>query len=773
MNPVFTGLNSAEASSRLAQVGPNSIPENKPNPWLAFLGHLWAPIPWMLEIAVILEVALQKYDEAIIIAVLILFNAAFSSIQEKRSSDALALLSQRLKLTARVRRDGNWKTLPSEQLVPDDVIHIRMGDLLPADVTLLEGDLLLDQSALTGESLPVDVEAGQDGFAGTVVRHGEATVKVTATGVHTRFGRTAELVRQAGGRSNLEKVIFSVTKTLAILDGVLALAVVAYAVFGNLPLLQTLPFALILLVASVPVALPATFTIATALGAQDLSHQGVLVTNLSAIEEAAGMDVLCSDKTGTITENRLSVSDLHPYAARDENDVLRLAAMASDPSTQDPLDLAILQRADERRLLPDFGLRANFRPFDPASKRSEADFQQGGNLLHVAKGAPHAIAPLCASIPPTFEQDVDCLAAQGYRVLAVLHRDGGAAQLSGLVSFQDPPRADSSDLIHELHEMGIRVVMVTGDGSSTAQAVARQVGIGDHTCQAQAISENAAPDPGCDVFAEVLPENKFSLVHAFQNATHIVGMTGDGVNDAPALKQAQVGIAVSSATDVAKAAASLVLTSPGLKNILSAIQISRQIYQRMLTYTLNKIIKTIQIATFLSLGLLLTGTFVVTPLLVVLLLFANDFVTMSIATDQVRPSRSPDHWDVYDMLIPALGLSLPLLALTFGIFLSGRSVLLLSTTQLQTLSFITLVFTGQGMIYLVRERHHFWSSRPGKWMMLASVLDILVVVLLATFGILMQALPLWITLSTLALVAAALFALDFLKVWFFQKFNLH
>lgn len=772
-HPESQGLTTLEASRRLAQVGLNSIPESKPHPWLAFLGHLWGPIPWMLEIAVILEVALQKYDEAIIIAALILFNAAFSTIQEKRSSDALAMLSQRLKLTARVRRDSDWQTLPSEQLVPDDVIHIRMGDLLPADVTLLEGDLLLDQSALTGESLPVDVEAGKDGFAGAVVRHGEATAKVTATGVHTRFGRTAELVRQAKSRSNLETVIFSVTKSLVILDGVLALAVVAYSLFGGLPLLQTLPFALILLVASVPAALPATFTIATALGAQELSHQGVLVTNLSAIEEAAGMDVLCSDKTGTITENRLSVADLQPYAARDENDLLRLAAMACDPSTQDPLDLAILERADERRVLPDFGLRANFQPFDPASKRSEADFQQNGNLIHVAKGAPHAIAPLCVRVPSTFEQDVDRLAAQGYRVLAVLSRDNGAAQLSGLVSFQDPPRADSSDLIRELHEMGIRVVMVTGDGSSTAQAVARQVGIGDHACQAQTIPQNAAPDPTCDVFAEVLPENKFSLVQAFQNTAHIVGMTGDGVNDAPALKQAQVGIAVSSATDVAKAAASLVLTSPGLKNILSAIRVSRQIYQRMLTYTLNKIVKTIQIATFLSLGLILTGTFVVTPLLVVLLLFANDFVTMSIATDQVRPSRRPDRWDVRAMLIPALSLALPVLALTFGIFLFGRSFLHLSITQLQTLSFTTLVFTGQGMIYLVRERHHFWSSRPGKWMMVASALDILVVILLATFGILMQAIPLWITLSNLALVAAALFALDFLKVWFFQKFNLH
>jgi H+-transporting ATPase len=767
------GLTSEEAARRLAEYGPNSIPEAKKHPWLDFLKRLWGSVPWMLETAVILELFLKKYDEALIIASLVLFNAVFSAMQEKRSSDALAMLRQRLKLTARVYRDGTWQTLPSEQLVSGDTIHIRMGDLLPADVELLDGNLLLDQSALTGESLPVEVTSGGSGYTGTVAQHGEATALVTATGSLTRFGRTAELVRQVKSQSNLEIVIFSVTKALIILDGLLALAVVVYALLTHMPLLQILPFALILLVASVPVALPATFAIATALGAQELSHQGVLVTNLSAIEEAAWMDALCSDKTGTITENRLSVSDLHPYATQNENELLRLAAMACDPSTQDPLDLAILQRAQERDVLPNFGLRQQFLPFDSANKRSEAYFQKGGTLLHVAKGAPHAISPLCTNVPPALEADVDNLSAQGFRVLAVAHGDGQKMQMTGLVSLQDPPRPDSAALIQQLHDLGIRVIMITGDGLSTARAVARQVGIGDHACAAQSMQPEDAPDPNCDVFAEVLPEHKFTLVQALQKHGHITGMTGDGVNDAPALKQAQVGIAVSNATDVAKSAASLVLTRPGLGNIISAIQVSRQIYQRMLTYTLNKIIKTIQIAAFLSFGLILTGSFVTTPLLVVLLIFANDFVTMAIATDQVRALRKPDHWDVRAMLISSLSLALPVLALTFGIFLSGRNLLHLPLGQLQTLSFITLVFTAQGMIYLVRERHHFWTSQPGKWMMLASVLDVLVIILLASFGILMQAIPLWLTLSTLALSIAALFVLDFLKVWVFQKFNLH
>jgi len=767
-----SGLTSEEAARLLAEIGPNAIAEAKPHPWLAFLKCMWGPIPWMLEVTLILEIILGKYDEAAVIGVLVLFNAVISTVQEKRSSDALAMLRKRLQLSARVRRDGEWRTLPSEQLVPGDVIHIRMGDLLPADVQLLDGNLLLDQSALTGESLPVEVAAGGMGYSGTTVQHGEATAIVTATGMRTRFGRTAELVRTAKSQSNLETVIFSVTKTLVILDGILALAVVMDALLTHMPLLQVLPFTLILLVASVPAALPATFAIATALGAQELAHQGVLVTNLSAIEEAAGMDVLCTDKTGTLTENRLSVTALHPYTTADENELLRLAAMACDPATQDPLDLAILQRAREHNVLPDWGQRLRFQPFDPTSKRSEADFQQNGLFIHVTKGAPHVIATLTANPPASLETDVEYLADQGYRVLAVAHGDGQVLQLTGLVALQDPPRPDSAALIAQLRDWGVRVIMVTGDGLSTARAVARQIGIGDQAGTAQALQAGEEPNPICNVFAEVLPEHKFVLVQSLQKHGHICGMTGDGVNDAPALKQAQVGIAVSNATDVAKAAASLVLLRPGLGNIFSTIQVSRQIYQRMLTYTLNKIIKTIQVAGFLSLGLILSGSFVTTPLLVVLLMLANDFVTMSIATDRVRPSRKPDRWDVRAMLVPALSLALPLLALTFGIFLAGRNLLHLSIGELQTLSFITLVFTGQGTVYLVRERHHFWAARPGRWLMRASVLDILMVTLLASCGIFMQAIPLWLTLSTLLLVAVALLALDALKVQIFQRFNL-
>lgn len=772
-NQTLDGLTSADAAARLKQYGPNAIPETKPHPVLNFLKHFWGPIPWLLEVIILLQLFLGKIAEAIIIAVLVLFNSIVSSIQEKRSADALSMLRQNLQVTARVRRDGQWTVLPAEQLVPDDLIHIRMGDLLPADVKLVDGDLLIDQSALTGESMPVQVSVGATAYAGAVVKHGEANAVVTATGVHTRFGRTAELVRKAHVQSNLEQVVFAVTRTLIIFSVFLAAAILAYALWRQTPLVDALPFALILLVAAVPVALPATFTIATALGSQELSRQGVLVTNLTAIEEAAGMDVLCTDKTGTITENRLSVVDLHPYGSLSPEELLKFAAMASDPATEDPIDAAILQRAQAQEASPDFTKRTQFLPFDPETKRSEAYYQLEAGTLHVVKGAPHAVAAICQNPPSSLEAEFDRLAAQGYRVLGVAHGDGQNLQMSGLLSLQDPPRQDSGALIKQLQDWGVRVIMITGDGLPTAQAVARQVGLGDRACTPQTLATAAKAWSECDVFAEVLPEHKFDIVQTIQKQGHIVGMTGDGVNDAPALHQAQVGIAVANATDVAKAAASLILTTPGLANIRSAVEVSRQIYQRMLTYTLNKIVKTILLGLFLSLGLFLTGNMVITPLLVVLLMFANDFATIAITTDRVRASDRPNRWRVAAMAAPALALALPLLLLLMAFYAVEQHLLRLSLAQQQTVSFLALVFIGQGIIYLLREQQHFWRSRPSPTMITVSVLVVLASIALATFGLFMAPIPFWVALALLLSIAATLIALDFLKVRLFARTHLH
>ena len=766
------GLTSAEARQRLAKYGPNMVAEDHPRLWLLFLRKFWAPVPWMLEATIALQFVLGKPDEAAIITVLLVFNAVLGFAQENRANNALALLKKRLAIQVRVMRDHAWQQMPAQELVPGDVVHLRMGDLAPADIRLLDGQMLLDQSALTGESLPVEAGAGATVHAGTIVKRGEASGEVTATGAQTYFGKTAELVRSAKTASHLETLIITIVKYLVTLDAILVAALLLYSWMTGIAITEVLPFALILLVASVPIALPATYTVATALGALELAGKGVLVTRLSAIEEAAAMDVLASDKTGTITQNSLALSALHSCAPYTDNDLLRWAALACDHATQDPIDLAILQAAQSRGLLSGIPQRLSFIPFDPETKRSEAGYGESGNKLRVLKGAPRVIAALVAG-GPDISADVDRLGADGSRVLAIAVETGSnSLQLAGLVALQDPPREDAQALIRDLHDLGVRVLMVSGDGPATARAVAEQVGIGVRVCAPE--NFNAAIQHGVldyDVFARVLPADKFRLVQALQQSGHVVGMSGDGVNDAPALKQAEVGIAVANATDVAKAAASLVLTNPGLADVKAAVETSRRISQRMLTYTMNKIIKTMEIAVFLSVGVMLTGVFVITPLLIVLLLFTNDFVTMSIATDHVSFSRKPERWNIPNLMLTSGILAGLVLILSFAVFFAGRDWLHLPLGQLQTLIFVMLVFTGQGNVYLVRERSHFWKSVPSRWLLLASLLDIVVVGILSTQGILMSAIPLWLVSGLTVLVLVYLIAVDFIKIRVFRHFG--
>ena len=772
----ISGLSTTDAQARLELFGPNAVPEERPHPLWMFLRKFWAPVPWMLEVTLVLELSLGKAAQGIIIGSLLTLNAILSFIQERRASGALDLLRQRLAILVRVLRDGHWQQINSQSLVPGDVIRTRVGDFIPADLHLRDGQILVDQSSLTGESAPREVGDGDTAFAGSVVRRGEATAEVTATGSRTAFGKTAELVRTATAPSRMTTLIFTIVKYLVAIDLLLVAAILVYAVTGGIPLIEIIPFALILLVASVPVALPATYTLASAVGSLELSQRGVLVTRLSAVEEAASMDVLCSDKTGTITRNQLAVAALQTCAPHSDNDLLRLAALACEESTQDPIDLAILDAARHSAAASATSSpparRLSFLPFDPATKRSEAVVQQGDQTLHVVKGAPGVVAALSQD-RGIAEADVQRLAARGCRVLAVAAGPENRLQAIGLIALLDPPRDDSAAALRELEALGIRVVMVTGDSAETAQAIASQVGITGRVCQAADLHRaNAAPDLDCAIFAGVFPEDKFRLVQALQNRGHVVGMTGDGVNDAPALKQAEVGIAVANATDVAKAAASLVLTRPGLSDVQAAVETGRRIHQRMLTYTLNKIVKTIQIALLMSLGLWLTGEFITTPRLVLLLMFANDFVTMSLADDRVTFSRQPDRWRIAALTVGALLIAIVWLALTFALFVVGRDRFHLDLPQLQTLVFVTLVFTGQATVYLVRERRHFWMSAPGFWLMVTSAAAMLVVSLLACGGILMTAIRPELVVGVLVVVAACATLMDFVKVRVFQHYAL-
>jgi len=753
------GLSGTVVQQRLAQYGPNAIAEKSIPLWRQLVVKFWAPVSWMLEAVIVLQLVLGRHLEALVITALLVFNAMVAFLQERRAKDALALLRKTLHVSARVLRDSQWQQIPAEQLVPGDLVHVRAGDLVPADLLLSDGAVSLDQAALTGESLPVDAGPGKPAYAGVIVRQGEATGQVTATGEHTFFGRTAELVRSSNAPSHMQQTIFAIVKWLVIFDAVLAALVVVFAMWHHLPPTDTAVFVLMLMVASVPVALPATYTLATALSSMQLAHQGVLVTRLPAVEEAAAMDTLVSDKTGTLTQNTLTLAGVTALADHiDENAVLRAAALASDDATQDPLDLAVLAPAREQGLLKDAPPRQSFHPFDPTSRRSEGVYTVDGQEWHAVKGAANVIGALCklgTEQQATLDAAESKLAETGARVLAVAGGTAGALQLLGVVGLADPPRPDAANLIAQLTLMGVRVRMATGDALETARAIGAKLGLGTRVCEAKGdVLQN--PE-NCDLYARVLPEDKHTIVQALQRAGHVTGMTGDGVNDAPALRQAELGVAVASATDVAKAAAGVVLTDPGLGGVLTVVHTGREVHRRMLTYTLNKTLKTLEIVIFLTLGLILTGNFVISSTLIVLLLFTNDFVTMTIATDRVQPAAKPQHWQVRRLMGAATVFGAMSLLFSFSVYWWIRDTQGLNASQMQTVVFLLLVFTNQACIYVLRTDGRLWSFAPGRGMLLASMGDIVLVSLLATLGWLMAALPAILVGGLIA--ACALFAL--------------
>ncbi len=767
------GLTSIEAAQRLQHFGPNAIADKPVPAWRQLLVKFWAPVPWMLEAVIVLQVLLGRVTESIVIAALLVFNALVAFAQEQRAKDALTLLRKQLHVNARVLRDGHWHVLAAEQVVPGDIVHVRAGDIVPADLALFDGAVSLDQAALTGESLPVDAGSGKPAWTGSVVRQGEASGSVTATGARTFFGRTAELVRNSNAPSHMQRTIFAIVERLVIFDAGLVVLVVTFALWHHLPLADTTIFALMLLVASVPVALPATYTLATAVSSLQLARQGVLVTRLPAVEEAAAMDTLVSDKTGTLTQNTLTLAGVTPLATgSDVSVVLRAAALASDDATQDPLDLAVLTPARAQGLLKDAPERQAFHPFDPGTRRSEGVYSVDGQPWRAVKGAANVIGPLCkldAAQQSTLDAAEKTLATSGARVLAVAAGPAGALQLLGVVGLSDPPRPDAANLIQQITQLGVRVHMATGDALETARAIAAQLGLGTRVCETS--GESLQHPENCDLFARVLPEDKHAIVQALQRAGHVTGMTGDGVNDAPALRQAELGIAVASATDVAKAAAGVVLTAPGLGGVLPVVRRGREVHRRMLTYTLNKVLRTLVIVVFLTFGVLLTGQFVISPLLIVLMLFANDFASMSIATDRVLPAVRPQRWQVGRLMGAAGLLALLSLLASLLIYLWARA-LGLSAVQLQTVVFLILVFTNQTGLYVLRNDAPMWRLAPSRWMAAASLGDIVIVSLLAGFGILMAALP-WVVVSGV-LLASVVFALllDLIKRPLFTRFHI-
>jgi H+-transporting ATPase len=748
LNTSLKGLTEKEAEERIKKYGYNEVKEKKESPIVKFLKKFWAPVPWMLEVTIVITYILGKYLDMYIITFLLVFNSIVSFIQERRAENAVELLKQKLNVKARVLRDGQWKVIPARLLVPGDVVHIRLGDIVPADIKLFEGEVLVDQSALTGESVPVEKGKGNVVYSGSIIRRGEASGIVIATGAKTYFGKTTELVQTAKAESHLEKLIMNIVKYLIIVDVALVIALFVFSLAVGVKLSDVLPFSLIVLIASVPVALPATFTIAMALGSQELARKGILVTRLTASEDAASMDVLNLDKTGTITENRMRVGDPIPAEGFTKEEVVKYAYMASDEASQDPIDTAVIACLRENNIAPGNYERLEFKPFDPSTKRTEALVKTENNVFRVVKGAPQVIAEL-AEVPDlkNYYSTLEELSKRGYRTISVAIGDKeGKLKLVGILPLYDRPRKDSREFIEEIKRLNVKPKMITGDNELIAREIARQVDIGDVICNINEIKklegkERIKKVEECDVFAEVFPEDKYFIVKTLQEGGHYVGMTGDGVNDAPALKQAEVGIAVANATDVAKASASMVLTHEGLTDIVEAIKTGRRIYQRMLTYTINKIIKTLQVVLFLTLSFFIVRFFVTTPFDVILLLFANDFVTMSIATDNVRYSQKPERLDAGKIVKASLILAFLVVAESFfSLWLA--LYLRMSINEIHTFIFDMLVFTGQFTVYMVRERRSMWSSRPSNFLLISSIFDIIFISTISVLGILVYPIPL-------------------------------
>jgi len=750
------GLTSEEAARRLLHFGANALPDERPSAWRRFAGKLWAPVPWMLESAIVLQLALGEYVEAAVIAALVVFNGALGFIQEGRAEATLEALKSRLALFASVRRDGAWKSVPASELVPGDVVRLALGSVVGADVRLLEGEVLLDQSMLTGESLPVEGAPGRITFAGALVRRGEAIGEVVATGPRTRFGRSAELVRTAHGASSQQLAVLRVVRNLALFNGTIVIAQIAYAAVLGLPTHEIIPLTLTAILAAIPVALPATFTLAGALGARSLARLGVLPTRLSAVDEAGTLDVLCADKTGTLTRNELRVTAVRALPGVEESRVLALAALASSEGTQDPVDAAICAAAPARDPAAP-PRRTRFVPFDPATKMSEAEaLDAHGATMRIVKGAPSKVSAL-ASGTAQAEASAAELSERGFRVLAVAAGPRGAPlSLVGLVALSDPPRADSAQLVAQLRSLGVATVMVTGDAPATAAVVARAVGLADRIAPAGPPPEGLHPEQ-YTVFAGVFPEDKFHIVRAFQLGGHTVGMCGDGANDAPALRQAQMGIAVSTATDVAKSAAGIVLTQPGLAGIVSAVREGRVAFERIFVYTLRSMTLKIGQMLLLAAGLLMTGHAVLSPLLIAIVVIAGDFLAMSATTDNVTPSAQPEHWRINQITLVGAALGACYVAFCTGVLAVGHFSLGLELRPLRTLAAVALVAGGQAAYYCVRTRGALWSTRPSLWVILASLANLLVIGVLAWQGWLMA--PLGPALIGATLLAAAAFAL--------------
>ena len=774
------GLRTKEAGSRLQQFGYNEIQEIRRNPVLEFLKRYWGPMPWLLEISIVLTLVLKHYTESIIIFTLLTINAVIGSLQSRNSHKAVEMLKKKLDIKSKVLRNKEWVLLDAREIVPGDILMLKLGDLVPADAYLLDGELLVDQSALTGESMPVNAATSDIIYSGTVVKRGEAKCAAMNTGANTYFGKTAELVKVAKPKSKQEELMLTIVKYMMYL-GIGASAVVsAYGIYLHKDILFILSFIVIFLIGAIPVALPAVLTIVQAAGAMELSRKGVLVTKLDCIEDAASIDMFCFDKTGTITQNQLSVVDCAAFGSYQKEAVIRLAAQASREEGMDLIDRAILAYAKESGFTPDHEKLVQFIPFSPETKRTEAIIGDNGKEIRILKGAVPTILDCCDGLGSnTIEaanRTAGAFSVKGFRALAVAVAEESCVHLAGLLAIADPPRKDSAQMISKIRNMGIKPIMITGDSTAIAREIADQVGIGGRILSASSLKGSSREEQlkmirENDGFAEVFPEDKYQIVKLLQESGHMVGMTGDGVNDSPALKQAELGTAVCEATDVAKASASMILTRPGLSEIIDAVAVSRKTYQRMLTWVINKITKVVEVVLLFTVGFFWMQNTLVSLLGMSLLVFANDFVTMTIATDRVESTEAPNKWNLGNITVSSFFLGFLFAVEDLTIIWTGIHVFRFTFEELQTLVLLALVFNTQFRMLMVRERKHFWSSRPSAYLLAINGATIIVFALLSVSGLMIPAIEMRAVLMVLSFVMVWVVIIDFIKYYLFCWFH--
>jgi H+-transporting ATPase len=741
------GLSQEEAKRRLEQYGPNELVEKRINPVLKFLSYFWGPIPWMIEVAAVLSGVLRHWSDFGIILALLIVNAIVGFWEEFKADNTVAALKAKLALKAHVKRQGKWSVIPGRELVPGDIVRLRIGSIVPADARLLDGDpLQVDQSALTGESLPVTRKSGEGVYSGSVVKQGEIEALVYATGQHTYFGRTAQLVATARKRSHFQRAILKIGDYLIVIALILVIMILSVALFRGDRMLTTLQFALVLTVAAIPVAMPTVLSVTLAVGARLLAAKQAIVTRLASIEEMAGVDVLCSDKTGTLTQNRLTLGDPFTVGTDGADKLILSAALASRAEDEDAIDLAVLSGVKDSTDLEPYNV-THFQPFDPVSKRTEATVKgPDGETFKTTKGAPQVILGMSANaeeLKADVEKAIDQFAARGFRSLGVARTDAqGNWRFLGVLPLYDPPRDDSRETIDTAKKMGVKIRMVTGDQIAIAKETATQLGLGTNILDASQFGDARHHETArladdieqADGFAQVFPEHKFHIVDVLQARNHIVGMTGDGVNDAPALKKADVGVAVSEATDAARSAADIVLLSKGLSVIVTAIRESRRIFQRMNSYALYRITETIRVLLFMTFAILVFNFYPVTAVMIVLLALLNDGAILSIAYDRTKGSDEPEAWNMPVLLGMATTLGIAGVIASFGLFYLGERVFHLDRQTIQTLMYLKLSVAGHLTIFVTRTRHAFWSHRPAFALLAAVVGTQIVATLIAVYG---------------------------------------